>query len=265
MQKTPIDAGSVKLPARYVPLLRGAQIFDSSCSKRAKVYYIKKDSGVYLKTAPKGTLLAEARMMSWFASKELAPWVEDYFSDDADWLLMQEAKGESCITQKYLDEPNKLCDTLAEALHILHSVPFDGCPNKNAIQPWIAAAKENKSSGYCDRMFNELPGHIEFSSLDEAAEYLDRAESLLVPECLIHGDACLPNIMLEDWRFSAFIDVGSGGVGDRHIDIFWTAMSLIFNLGTDAYRERLYQAYGRELIDEEKIRAVAAVESFSKP
>lgn len=265
MQKKLIDKAALSIPQRYEALLEGAQVFDSSCSKRARVYYINKGGGLYLKTAAKGTLEREALMLGYFAQKGLAPSAEDYYSEECDWLLMQSASGESCISENILSEPKKLCDVLGETLRMLHSVPFCDCPVENAIEDWVAAAKKNSAAGYCDRMFSELPERIAFSSVSEAAELLEKAESLLLPHCLIHGDACLPNIMLKDWRFSAFIDLGSGGVGDRHIDIFWTAMSLIFNLGTDAYRSRFYDAYGKELIDEEKIRAVAAVESFSNP
>jgi kanamycin kinase len=68
--------------------------------------------------------------------------------------------------------------------------------------------------------------------------------------------------MLEDWRFTGFIDVGNGGVGDRHVDLFWGAWTLCFNLGTDAYRARFLDAYGRDKAEEEKLRLIAAAEIF---
>ena len=79
---------------------------------------------------------------------------------------------------------------------------------------------------------------------------------------LTHGDYCLPNILLDDWRFAGFIDLDSGGVGDRHVDLFWGIWSLGFNLKTDRYRERFLDAYGRDKIEEERLRTVAAVEVF---
>jgi kanamycin kinase len=72
----------------------------------------------------------------------------------------------------------------------------------------------------------------------------------------------LPNILLKDWAFSGFIDLGNAGIGDRHIDLFWGSWTLWFNLKTDAYRERFYDAYGRDKIDTELIRVVAAAEVF---
>ena len=67
--------------------------------------------------------------------------------------------------------------------------------------------------------------------------------------------------MLDDFRFSGFIDVGNGGVGDRHIDLFWGAWTLRFNLKTDRYRERFFDAYGADKINKELIRAIAAAEA----
>ena len=68
--------------------------------------------------------------------------------------------------------------------------------------------------------------------------------------------------MLNDWKLSAFIDVGYGGVGDRHIDIFWGIWTLGFNLKTNKYHERFLDAYGRDKVDEALLRVVAAAEVF---
>jgi kanamycin kinase len=84
----------------------------------------------------------------------------------------------------------------------------------------------------------------------------------LKADTLIHGDYCLPNVLLDGWRFSGFIDLGNSGVADRHIDLFWGAWTLGFNLHTDAYRGRFFDAYGRDKVDEDLIRVVAAAEVF---
>jgi kanamycin kinase len=68
--------------------------------------------------------------------------------------------------------------------------------------------------------------------------------------------------MLCDGRFSGFIDVGNGGLSDRHIDLFWGAWTLEFNLHTDRYRERFFDAYGRDKIESDMLRIVAACEVF---
>ena len=84
----------------------------------------------------------------------------------------------------------------------------------------------------------------------------------LEKNALLHGDYCLPNIILDGDKLSGFIDLGNGGVGDRHIDLFWGAWTLFFNLGTDKYRNRFFDAYGKELIEPEKLDLIAACEVF---
>ena len=85
----------------------------------------------------------------------------------------------------------------------------------------------------------------------------------LKSDTLLHGDYCLPNIMLDDWRFSGFIDLGNGGVGDRHVDIFWGVWTLFYNLKTHKYADRFLDAYGREAVDRDALMAIAAAEVFS--
>ncbi|MBO7178544.1 MAG: phosphotransferase, partial [Clostridia bacterium] len=88
------------------------------------------------------------------------------------------------------------------------------------------------------------------------------SKAILTDKVLLHGDYCLPNVILNDWKFSGFIDVGQGGVGDRHVDVFWGIWTLEFNLKTNAYRNRFLDAYGRDLIDEEKLKVIGAIEVF---
>ena len=71
-----------------------------------------------------------------------------------------------------------------------------------------------------------------------------------------------PNILLDNWKPSGFIDVGGGGVGDKHIDLFWGAWTLNFNLKSDKFSPRFLDAYGRQNFEEEMLRVVAALEVF---
>ena len=68
--------------------------------------------------------------------------------------------------------------------------------------------------------------------------------------------------MLDQWKFSGFIDLGNGGIGDRHVDLFWGAWSLQYNLKTDQYRERFFDAYGRKEIHQEVLDLIGAIEVF---
>ena len=63
-------------------------------------------------------------------------------------------------------------------------------------------------------------------------------------------------------NFSSFIDLGAGGVGDRHVDLFWGAWTLNFNLKTDSYKDVFFSSYGKERIEKEALEAVSAAEIF---
>ena len=81
------------------------------------------------------------------------------------------------------------------------------------------------------------------------------------PDTFIHGDFCLPNIILDNWKFSTLIDLGFAGAGDRHIDIYWVLWSLNHNLKTDRYTDYFLELYGKEKYDKDVLKKVAEIES----
>ncbi len=187
-----------------------------------KVLY--SDLGYYVKMAEKGKLQKEAKLVELFAQKGMGPEMVSYISADNDYMVTRSAKGEDAL--HYLENPERLCEGLAEAMKYLHSRPITGVPVSGCMETYEKAGK-----GSC-----------------------------LKQDTFIHGDFCLPNIMLEDWEFSSFIDVGLAGVGDKHIDIYWVLWSLNYNLRTDKYTDYFLDLYGREKVDMEILKIVKEVE-----
>ena len=240
--------------------MEGVRLYDSSCSPEARVYFIDRDGGYYLKSAPKGTLATEAALTRYFHAKGLATEVLEYLSFERDWLLTARVRGEDCMHATYLSDPRRLCDTLATQLRALHETSTEGCPVQNRIETYLATAAQNHAAGMFDVSLFSEPWT--YRSAEEAWGVLEANKHLLKTDTLLHGDYCLPNVMLDGWRFSGFIDLGNGGVGDRHIDLFWGAWTLFFNLKTDAYRDRFFDAYGRDRIEPDMLRIIAAAEVF---
>ena len=257
MKRTLITPELYSIPEVFHPLLAGKAVYDSSCSTEARVYYIPWE-GCFLKSAPKGRLQREKDLTSFMSTRFPAPKVLAYLSDERDWLLTSAVEGEDCTHPDHLADPKRLCDLLAETLQAIHSLDTAGCPVKDHPAGYFATAEANYRKGewdlsYCDGSF---------ATPEEAFAHLQANRYLLQKDTLLHGDYCLPNVMLKNWQVSGIIDLGNGGVGDRHVDLYWGAWTLRFNLKTDAYRQRFFDAYGRGSIDEERLLLVSAAECF---
>lgn len=258
MKKTRILPDLGTFPSDYHSLLKEGPIFDSSCSPEAQVYFISKGEGLYLKRSKKGALKKEAILTEWFYQRGLSAKVLDYQSGEFDWLLTEAVAGEDCT--HYCHDPERLCKTLAKILRELHEMPFADCPEGDRLASYFKTAEVNHQKGQFDLSYGWPSAPLE--SADQAWRLIEEQRHLLKNEALIHGDYCLPNILLKDWQFSGFIDLGAAGVADRHIDLYWAIWTLQFNLHTDQYAEKFKEAYGKHLIEEEKLRLISAFEIF---
>ena len=179
------------------------------------------DKGYYIKIAPKGSLEREAVVARQLSEKGLCAKVEEYISTDKDYMVTVPAMGEDAT--HFLAEPEKLCKALAEGMKYLHSLPVEDIPPSP---------------------------QMDFYNKDNDLNY----------DTFIHGDFCLPNIMLENYNFKMFIDMGLAGRGDKHIDIFWVLWSLWFNLKTDKYTDYFLDLYGKNSINLSLIHKIATNE-----
>ncbi len=261
MKRTLLTPDVSLFPAEIRPLLTNVTIYDSSCSPEARVYFIDRDGGYYLKSAPAGSLRNEAERTDFFHKKGLGAEVLSYLTEgERDWLLTRAVRGEDCTHADYLSDPARLAALLGETLRALHELPTEGCPAPDYLNQYLTLAESNYRAGSYDK--SAFPDSFGYRSAEEAWTVLTEGRHLLKADTLIHGDYCLPNIMLDGWNFSGFIDLGNSGIADRHIDLFWGAWTLWFNLHTDRYRERFFDAYGRERVDEDILKVVAAAEVF---
>jgi kanamycin kinase len=165
MKRTAIAVDFSTIPTQFHPFLQGAAVFDSSCSPAARVYFLDKGPGFYLKTAPKGTLAREALMTRFFHSKGLAAEVLAYECLDADWLLTRRLPGEDCLYRPYLDDPKRLCDTTAQLLRMLHETNPAGCPIPDRTAEYLATARrnhQNKNQGIAEQQ-GPPSGHFSIS------------------------------------------------------------------------------------------------------
>lgn len=224
MQKTETKINITDFPKELHYLFEGATIYDSSSHPTMTTLY--STHGYYIKYAEKGALKKDAELGKLFEEIGMGVEVVHYISEDKDYLVTREAKGEDAIAPQYLANPEKLCEALAEAMKYLHSRPIENVPVSLCMD--IYAKGENAGK--------------------------------LKQDTFIHGDFCLPNIILDNWKFSTFIDTGLAGVGDKHIDLYWVLWSLNYNLKTDKYTDYFLTQYGKENVDMELLKLVKQVE-----
>lgn len=259
MKRTPATLDLALFPAALHSLLEGAPVFDSSCSAGAKVYFIDREDGFYLKCGPAGSLEDEAKVTAFFHEKGLGAEVLSYIPADRDYFLTRKLPGEDCIDPCYLADPARLAETTGTLLRKLHEIDPTGAP-VDCLKKYLAlAAKPFYEQVYEEDLF---PDNWGYRTPENAFAVMRETAPHLKNDVLIHGDYCLPNILLEDWKFTGFIDLDGGGRGDRHIDLFWGAWTLQFNLHTDRWCARFLDAYGRDAFDPEILKAIAAFEVF---
>lgn len=259
MNRKPVQLNIEEYPEAVADYMKDSVLYDSSCSPQAKVIFINKENGYFLKEAAEGTLKTEALMTRYMHSVKLSEEVLYYGSlHGKDYLLSRKIQGEDCTHPDYLSEPEKLCDTIALLLRELHEMDGKGCPVQDRIRTYTETVK----CGFDKRSYEPdlFKGIWQFDSFFDAKRAAKEGLPLLKKEVLLHGDYCLPNIILDNWKFSGYVDLGTGGIGDRHIDIVWGIWTLNYNFGTDRYTNRFIDAYGRDIIEAEKLRMIAAME-----
>ncbi|WP_068618413.1 aminoglycoside 3'-phosphotransferase [Paenibacillus tuaregi] len=225
------------VPSSIRSYLKGAQFYDSSCSEQAQTLYIEGTERLFLKISKKGTLERERIMTDFLHSHKLAPQVIAFDSDkDKDYLLLEALDGEDCTAEIHRKHPDRLAGALGGYLRKLHELPLAGCPFPERTA--------------------ELIGEMTDKGI--SADDLDKFGYIPEDRVVIHGDYCLPNVIIMDqFELQGFIDLGSGGIGDRHYDIYWGLWTLRYNFNTERLEDLFLDAYGRQDVDPDGLRYFA--------
>lgn len=234
-------------PARLAPL------FDRTCAQltvgksAASVWRIEaKGETLFAKTAPihgANLLPDEVARLHWLGQVGIpAPAVHDFFEADGQhWLLMSAVPGLDLT--HLVHQPDHLIAVLAEALRTLHAVDPAACPFDLTLPAKLQAAATNVDAGWVDEtdFGTEHDGWTAQAVFDWVRTHLPATQDLVVT----HGDACLPNLLALDTRFSGMIDVGRLGVADRWQDLALACRSIRFNCG-EAFVPPFLAAYGTQ-------------------
>jgi len=247
MQRTETKIDTSKLPSSIAGFVEGAKVYNSNCSETAQTYFIDGKDVFYLKVRKNGELLREHKMTSFLHGRGFAPKPVLYESDTVnDYLLTEALPGEDGISGGHLEAPKKLAAVFGESLRELHSLTFDGCPYRERTSEMLKEADDKLAAG---------PGDIKLIPEGKLKAHKKAREMrhIAIDDVVLHGDYCLPNIIMDKYHLRGFVDLGYGGIGDRHYDLFWGIWTLYYNLGTDSYRDTFLDAYGRKDLDRDRL------------
>lgn len=233
----PEPAGTPLLPHVWRQRLAGGRIEAQAIgASRADVFRVYGGDGpdVFLKREPAedpfGELQEEVARLRWLQGQgvEAAQVLDTHDDASGRWLLMRAVPGRDLASSPDL-APLQVVHLVADALQVLHRLPIDTCPFDHRLPHRLAAARARMDAGAVDADdFDDARAGQPVSQVFAALLASVPAQADLV---VTHGDACLPNLMAAQGRFTGFIDCGRLGVADRHQDLALAARSIASNLG----------------------------------
>ncbi|MGX5793668.1 APH(3')-II family aminoglycoside O-phosphotransferase [Pseudomonas sp. E2-15] len=258
-------ANTVNIPSKWREQFPQALIEQQAIGEsRADVFRLHQHDGadLFLKAEPVGEfgeLAHEIERLRWLQQVNLpAPVVLDALTENHHhWLLMTAVPGQDLASANTLSAA-QIVDILATALRTLHQIPIAQCPFDHTLDQRIALARQHVSAGLVDAadFDDERLGRSAEDVLAELLSTQPNTHDLVVA----HGDACLPNFMVQGGRFSGFIDCGRLGVSDRYQDLALAARSIERNLGPE-WVKPFFERYGVEP-DEQRMRFYCLLDEF---
>jgi aminoglycoside phosphotransferase len=143
---------------------------------------------------------------------------------------------------------------LGHFLQRLHGLPRGACPFERWLAVTVPIARVRVDRGQVDEgdFDDERDGLSAEALLVDLVDRRPRAEELELDDLVVcHGDACLPNFLVdpESLDVTGMIDVHRLGVADRHLDLALATRSISDTTLNAAYgpaaAEALLAAYGR--------------------
>ncbi len=168
--------------------------------------------------------------------------------DGKSCLLMTRIPGKMSCDGEFLSQPELLVGALAEGLHTLWRADPTGCPRDRTLPRLLEEARWRVENGLVelDNVEPETFGPGGFRDPEALLAWLLENRPPSVP-VLAHGDYCLPNIFLENGKFSGFVDTGDSGLGEQWRDIALCYRSLRDNM-SGAYGGTAYPDFDPKVL-----------------
>ena len=223
-----IPLEDVVVPEKVRELARGASLAPVWRNDYGGVTF-RTDDARYIKHGPRNaesSFAGEAERLRWASPHIAVPRVLDEGADGThEWIVTAALPGRSAVDPRWIADAATAVRAVGEGLRALHdALPVAECPFDWGVPSRIANA-QGRGIRVPDAL-RESPA-------------IDRL-------VVCHGDACCPNTLVgDDGRWTAHVDLGTLGVGDRWADIAVASMSTAWNYG-EGWEDALIEAYGVE-------------------
>ena len=168
------------------------------------------------------------------------------------WLLMTALPGATAseVLETHPELGPAVVDALAAFLRRLHALPVSACPFDAGHAARLAQARQRIDAGLVDA--GDFDAERQGWTAGQVWAALQDCQPLAPDLVVTHGDFSLENILLQDGRVVACLDVGRVGVADRYQDlaIVWRALGEF----DAALQQRLLRQYGIVDADQGKLR-----------
>ena len=200
-------------------------------------------------------LVDERDRLEWVAGTDLpAARVLDWTDDGETATLTTSAVPGVAMSDLPARSVPGAVTSLGRFLGRVHAVRRESCPFERWLSVTVPIARLRVDRGLVDTedFDHERDGRSAPDLLDELVDGRPRAEELELGDLVVcHGDACLPNFLLDpdSLAVTGMIDVHRLGVADRHLDLALATRSISDTTLNPAYgapaAEAMLAAYGR--------------------
>ncbi len=205
------------------------------------------------------SLADEADRLDWLVQTSVAGPERVLFmaEGDREWLVMTVVKGANALAVQA--PADTIVAAMAVGLRQVHALDPSSCPFDESLDLKLERARVNVEQGLVDETaFDDM--HIGHTARDLLAIAL--ADRPVMEDIVVtHGDACLPNVMMQDERFAGFVDCGRLGRADRYQDLAIACRNIASRLGA-SWVQPFLDRYGVTAPDHERLAYYRLVDEF---